>query len=76
MIKLVTTARRRRSQGMTEYIIIVGLIAIVLIAAVKKLSAALNDGYTQATLGVTAVGQDIQSANEAGKKKTGENASE
>ena len=59
------SARRRRGQGMTEYIIIVGLIAIVLIAAVKQFSAALTTTYGQATTGVTSVGTDIGAANEA-----------
>lgn len=58
-------ARRRRGQGMTEYIIIVGLIAIVLIAAIKQFSGALQTTYGQATTGVTSVGTDIQNANTA-----------
>ena len=34
--------KRRKGQGMTEYIIIVALIAIVLIAAVVKFGGTLN----------------------------------
>jgi len=40
--------RQKRAQGMTEYIIIVGLIAIVLIAAVKAFSGEVNAGFTGA----------------------------
>jgi len=62
LIRKLTT-RRRRGQGMTEYIIIVGLIAIVLIAAIKKFSTALETTYGQAEAGVTSVGTDITNAN-------------
>lgn len=36
---------RRRGQGMTEYIIIVGLIAIVMVAAVTHFKDALNNAF-------------------------------
>ena len=45
--KLMTPKSRRRGQGMTEYIIIVGLIAIVLVAAVTHFQAALNNAFTK-----------------------------
>lgn len=41
--------RRRRGQGMTEYIIIVGLIAILLVGAVSKFKDALNNAFTGST---------------------------
>ena len=41
--------RRRRGQGMTEYIIIVGLIAILLITAVETFKNKLQDTYSKAT---------------------------
>lgn len=41
--------RRRRGQGMTEYIIIVGLIAILLIGAVEAFKDKLNETYTKST---------------------------
>ena len=41
--------RRRRGQGMTEYIIIVGLIAILLITAVTAFRNALNNTFNAAT---------------------------
>ena len=44
MLKL----QRRRGQGMTEYIIIVGLIAIVLIGAVNTFSGTLSNAFDQA----------------------------
>ena len=41
--------RRRRGQGMTGYIIIVGLIAILLIGAVEAFKDKLNETYTKST---------------------------
>ena len=38
---------KQRGQGMTEYIIIVGLIAIFLIAAVKAFGTTLNSVWTK-----------------------------
>ena len=37
----------RRAQGMTEYIIIVGLVAILLITVVKSFSDALKNTYDE-----------------------------
>jgi len=37
--------RMKRSQGMTEYIIIVGLIAIFVIVAVQKFGGTVNEGF-------------------------------
>lgn len=39
--------RRRSGQGMTEYIIIVGLIAILLVAAVTQFKNALNNAFSK-----------------------------
>jgi Flp pilus assembly pilin Flp len=36
---------RRRGQGMTDYIIIVGVIAILLVAAVMNFKNALNNAF-------------------------------
>jgi len=41
--------RRRRGQGMTEYIIIVGLIAILLISAVELFKGKLEETYNKST---------------------------
>jgi Flp pilus assembly pilin Flp len=41
--------RRRTGQGMTEYIIIVGLIAILLVGAVTKFKDALGGAYDKGT---------------------------
>lgn len=41
--------RRKRAQGMTEYIIIVGLIAILLIAAVKLFGQTVDTAFKQST---------------------------
>ena len=66
MTQLKKIARRRqndrkRGQGMTEYIIIVGLIAIVLIAAVGQFKGALEKTYQGAAAEIeTDVLQKIQ----------------
>ena len=39
-------ARARRAVGMTEYIIIVGLIAILMVAAVMNFKNALNNAFS------------------------------
>jgi Flp pilus assembly pilin Flp len=41
--------RRRLGQGMTEYIVLVGLIAIMLIGAVGKFKGALEKAFGAAT---------------------------
>ena len=46
--------RRRRGQGMTEYIIIVGLIAILLVGAITKFKVALENTYNASTNSITA----------------------
>jgi Flp pilus assembly pilin Flp len=48
-VALKARRRRRRGQGMTEYIIIVGLIAILLITAVTAFRNALNNTFNAAT---------------------------
>ena len=42
---LLNGNKRRRGQGMTEYIIIVGLIAILMVAAVMNFKNALNNAF-------------------------------
>ncbi len=41
--------RRRRGQGMTEYIIIVGLIAILLVTAVSTFKNKLEETFNKST---------------------------
>ena len=48
--------KNRRGQGMTEYIIIVGLIAIALITAVTNFKGALDGAFGAAT---TKIQQDV-----------------
>jgi Flp pilus assembly pilin Flp len=55
--------RRRRGQGMTEYIIIVGLIAICLVAAVKNFKTALGNAYSKST---QSINDDITTQIDAG----------
>ena len=45
----IRNLRRRRGQGMTEYIIIVGLIAILLITAVEVFKNRLEETYTKSS---------------------------
>ena len=42
---MIRRRSRRRGQGMTEYIIIVGLIAILMVAAVTNFKDALNNAF-------------------------------
>ena len=44
--------RRRRGQGMTEYIIIVGLIAILLITAVETFKGKLEETYNKSSTAI------------------------
>lgn len=61
MLKL---RRRRRGQGMTEYIIIVGLIAILLIGAVTQFKNTLSGAFTAAGGSITTnVTDEINNAN-------------
>lgn len=41
--------KRRKGQGLTEYVVIVGLIAILLIGAVTKFKDALQNSYDKAS---------------------------
>ena len=44
--KLMNRRDRKRAQGMTEYIIIVGLIGLLLVAAVGKFRDALGGAFS------------------------------
>ena len=46
--KLAARRRRRRGQGMTEYVILVGLIGILMITAVQALKKTLGEAYVKA----------------------------
>jgi Flp pilus assembly pilin Flp len=48
-LKTKKTIRRRRGQGMTEYIIIIGLLAVMLIPAVRVLKNALSASFNKAS---------------------------
>ena len=62
-IRKAASRRRRRGQGMTEYIIIVGLIAILLVTAVTAFRNALNNTFDKAT---KKIDQDITSQIQVG----------
>lgn len=49
MIANLQRRGRRRGQGMTEYIIIVGLIAILLVGAVTNFKGALKNAFDKST---------------------------
>ncbi len=51
--KLMRRQTRRRGQGMTEYIIIVGLIGILLVAAVMNFKNALNNAFDKGATQIT-----------------------
>lgn len=48
LTKTAARTNRRRGQGMTEYIVIVGLIAILLITAVTAFKASLEGSFNAA----------------------------
>ena len=54
--KLMRRRQGRKGQGMTEYIIIVGLIAILLVFAVQKFKNALQGAFDK---GATAIDTEI-----------------
>lgn len=52
-IKKLMRRQTRRGQGMTEYIIIVGLIGILLVAAVMNFKDALNNAFDKGAQQIT-----------------------
>lgn len=61
----------KRGQGMTEYIIIVGLIAIVLIVAVKEYGKTVDVAIQGGTTGVSGVNADMPSGGNGGASSGG-----
>ena len=61
-----TPRQRRRAQGLTEYVIVVGLVAILLIAAVRGLSGALGRAYGATSSAVGQVAESVASGGAAG----------
>jgi Flp pilus assembly pilin Flp len=57
--------RRRRGQGMTEYIVIVGLIALVLVGAIGKFKDALGTAFGNATSKINGVAVEINNGGSA-----------
>lgn len=51
--------RRRRGQGLTEYVIVVGVLAIGMIAAVKGLGRVLERSYGKVTGAVEDLGLEL-----------------
>ncbi len=49
-----TRFQNNQGQGMVEYILIVGLIALAVFAAVKILGTSITEGFTKASTQVTA----------------------
>ena len=54
----------QRGQGMTEYIILVALIAIVCIGAVKFFGAKTKEGFSEASSQVGGMTQDMKDAKD------------
>ena len=66
-MKKILRRRMKRAQGMTEYIIIVGLIAIILITAVRLFGQEVNTAFSGAKDQISNnVVQGINSANAGG----------
>ena len=59
--KIRKAQSKRYGQGMTEYIIIVGLIAILLVTAVTQFKDALSNAFGQATTKVDGIAGQISS---------------
>jgi len=53
---------QQRGQGMTEYIILVALIAVACIAAVKIFGGKTKDGFTEASSQVQGVTDNMKSS--------------
>lgn len=56
---MITKTHNKRGQGMTEYIIIVGLIAIFVIGAVRAFGGNVNAGFAGGTVQVSDVNTSI-----------------
>ena len=52
----------QRGQGMTEYIILVALIAIICIGAVKYFGNSTKEGFQEASAQIGGVTQDMKDA--------------
>jgi Flp pilus assembly pilin Flp len=48
-MKSTKKSSKRQGQGMTEYVVIVGLVAILMVGAVSKFKVALEGSYDAAT---------------------------
>ena len=61
--------RNQRGQGLTEYIILVALIAVAAIAAVRYFGSRTKEGFQNAADAVGGVNQDMK---DQATKKTGQ----
>ena len=68
MAKNPLRRRNKRAQGMTEYIIIVGLVAIFVIGAVKIFGEQVNEGFDASNKKLSTVITEIGSTS---RLKTG-----
>ena len=66
----MTRTRRRRRQGMTEYIILVGLIAILMVAAVTKFKDALANAFDMSTGQIEAITSQIEDGSSPNNAST------
>lgn len=58
--------RRRRGQGLTEYVIVVGVLAIGMIAAIKGLRLVLERSYGKVTGAVEDLGLELERGGRGG----------
>jgi Flp pilus assembly pilin Flp len=63
--------KQQRGQGMTEYILLVALIAIAAIAAVRYFGAKTKEGFESAANAVGGVNQGMQQDNAGNAAKAG-----
>jgi Flp pilus assembly pilin Flp len=66
MVESKKSLRRRRGQGMTEYIIIVGLIAIVMVPAVGKFKTALAGSFDAGSTKMNGIADQISGGGGGG----------
>lgn len=60
-----TTKRsKRRGQGMTEYVVLVGLVAVLLVGAVKGLASSMGKAMEKTAGGVDKVAELIEAAGD------------
>lgn len=68
-------ARRQRGQGMTEYVTLVGLVAILMVGAVRGLQVSVGSAFDKATAVIVDVGEATAAGGDEGSPAVGRLAS-